>query len=122
MLTRKTQRQRSNDWHDYYSRQALERANVNGDKPFVYVGMGLEPERAWNDKSHKYDGPIIGQGVWVVQNVDGYKQNPIKVIVETDSISGLNFGKSVQFQGLLGYFSRKNYSYSFRADGIKVLD
>ena len=83
--------------------------------------MGLEPERAWNDKSHKYDGPIIGQGVWVVQNVDGYKQNPIKVIVEIDSIQGLKFGQSVQFDGLLGYFSRKSYSYSFRANGIKIL-
>lgn len=120
MLTRKVQR-KSNDWHDYYSRQALERANVSGDKPFVYVGMGLEPERAWNDKSHQYDGPVIGQGVWVVQDIDGYKQNPIKVVVETDSIPGLNFGKSVLFQGLLGYFSRRNYSYSFRADGIKII-
>lgn len=121
MLTRREQRQRSNDWHDYYSRQALASANISGDKPFVYVGMGLEPERAWNEKSHKYNGPVIGQGVWVVQNEDGFKQNPIKVIVETDSIQGLSFGQSVQFNGLLGYFSRKNYSYSFRADKIKVL-
>lgn len=58
----------------------------------------------------------------MVQDTDGYKQNPVKVIVETDSIPGLSFGKSVQFQGLLGYFSRKNYSYSFRADGIKILN
>lgn len=121
MLIKKVSRKESNDWHDYYSRKALERANVSGDKPFVYVGMGLEPERAWNEKSHKYDGPVIGQGVWVVQNDGGYKQNPIKVIVEIDSIQGLNFGQSVQFQGLLGYFSRKAYSYSFRADGIKIL-
>ena len=132
MLSRKQNRSTSRDWHDIYDRETVERANLGSalsdgsNDTYTYIGVDTEPERAWNDEDKRYDGPIIGQGLWIVTNfVDSngqrFVQNPVKVIVAKTAVKGLEFGCQVHFKNLLGYFSKKKYSYSFRADDVEVV-
>ena len=126
LSNRKDQRKKSssNDWASYYKEDTCYRVGVNPDLPLVVCGRAPEPQRAWNEKTGKYDGKVNGFGYWVNQFVkddqgNDWIQNPILVVVDGSEPLQFNFGQRVKFDGLAAYYSRRKYEYKFRAKGIK---
>lgn len=132
MLTNNEKRSERDDWHGYYDRATVERANMGSantdgsDEVYQYVGKDFEPENAWNPETNHKDGPVIGQGIWVTTEFTEkghlYKQNPVLVIVDKPKIKGFPEGTMIKFKGLLGYRRKKDGKFLFRADDVEVVD
>lgn len=123
----KQRRTSSGDWHGFYTQKVVEDCGMSPTGTFIYVGMGVEPQYEWNDQEKSYTDEIISQGLWCAQNYvdkatgEHFMQNPVLIRVEGSKVPQIQFGQEVEFQGLLGYYSRKARHYSFRADGVKVV-
>lgn len=114
------------DWHSYFSDEVVTRLNMAANGVFVVAGQQAEPQRNWNAEKKQYDDTVVAYGYWLTQNfVDKktgqiYCQNPVLVVVDGPEVQ-LKFGQHVKLSGLLGYYSRRRRSYSFRADEVKAV-
>ena len=112
------------DWTKYYKEDTCLKVGINPKLPMTICGYESEPQHGWNDRSHKYNGPINGYGYWVNQLVKDsqgrlWKQNPVMVIVDGTRPKTFKFGEKVLFDKLGAYYSKRKYGYQFRAKEIR---
>lgn len=116
---------RKNNGNSIFSSEVVERLGMNSDGVFQVVGTAPEPQYAWEPDEQRFTDVVSGYGLWVRQDYEQFKQNPILVVVPhmtQKKAESFKFGENVQFNNLGGYYSRKNHMYRWQAGDISKVE
>lgn len=116
---------RTNNSNSIFSSEVVERLGMNPDGVFQIVGTAPEPQYAWEPEEQRFTDVISGFGIWVRQDYNQFKQNPILVVIPHMSqkkAESFEFGENVQFNNLGGYYSRKKHLYRWQAGDISKVE
>lgn len=104
-----------------FSQEVVSHLGMDPAGIFQVCGTAAEPQYAWDPQEQRFTDVVSGFGIWVKQDYKQFKQNPILVVVPKLSqkkAENFQFGQSVKFNNLGGYYSRKHHIYRWQADSI----
>lgn len=116
---------RTNNSNSIFSPEVVGRLGMDPGGVFQVVGTAPEPQYAWEPEEQRFTDVISGFGIWVRQDYKQFKQNPILVVIPHMSqkkAESFKFAENVQFNGLGGYYSRKNHLYRWQAGDISKIE
>lgn len=87
---------RKNNSNSIFSSEVVERLGMSPNGVFQIVGTAPEPQYAWEPEEQRFTDVVSGFGLWVRQDYNQFKQNPILVVIPHMSekkLKALNLGK-----------------------------